>query len=105
MNPYDVAFVGDQMVIKDSTGNTRARMGTWGSGPEPRYVKWEIATRQVIDVNTQSWPLECDGFIYYREPNEGDSRWYAYSSRTGIGRMLFPESVPHEVRLALVLIQ
>lgn len=100
-----ISFDGNQMVIKDASGNTRVHMGAWDSGSKPRYVKWCIATQRVIDINTQSWPLECDGFIYYREPNEGDARWYAYASRTGIGRNIPPEDVPAEVRLALVLTQ
>ena len=87
------------------SGSVSFTPGAWGDAPKVRYVKWCLATRQVLDVNTFSWPLDCDGFIYYREPNPGDSRWYAYASRTGIGRMLYPESVPAEVKLALVLTQ
>lgn len=81
---------------------------TWApsKAPKPFYVKWDIANRTVVDVNTFAWPeADTDAYIHYREPNPGDHVWYAYASRTLIGRKVQPDQVPAEVRLAVELLK
>lgn len=95
--------------MRDANGVVRVRTG-FPDGPpspnSPRYAKWNVVTRAVEDINTFSWPLGCDTYIYYREPNQaGENKWYAYSGRTGAGRVIYEDDVPGEVKLAMVLAQ